>query len=294
MIEVGADSRAGGTAPNEDGWWFGGTWALVLDGITRYPDDGCVHDVPWYVERLGEAVADDITDPGQGLVEVLGAAIREVGSLHGGTCDLANPVSPGATVGMVREAGDAVEWLALGDCSIAFRGKDGAVSVESDERLARLADPPRAVDVGGVRRYPVEYIERVRNREGGFWVASTDPGAAEQARHGSRRLDGLTDLMLCTDGLARLVERYGYSWSEVFRLADTAGAEGLVDLVRLHGDGDTRFGPGAKRHDDATLVVLAPGRLDGSPRRPRALPARSGRRLGRSAEVRIEGDGTGE
>lgn len=257
MIEVVAASRPGGAAPNEDFHLVGDGWALVLDGITRYPDDGCVHDVPWYVRRLGAAIAARIGEAD--LRRVLARSIAAVRSLHADTCDLANPVSPGATAAIVRQVGDRVEWLVLGDCAIAVRARDGGLLVESDGRLAGLTGTPASVDVGGVWRWPVEYVAQVRNREGGFWVAAADPGAADEAYTGSWPCSGIGEVLLCTDGLTRLVERYGFEWPALFE----SGVEELIDRVRELEAGDTRFRPKAKRHDDATGVRLRWGQASG-------------------------------
>ncbi|MCC3761815.1 protein phosphatase 2C domain-containing protein [Glycomyces sp. TRM65418] len=252
-FHVSAASAPGGGAPNEDHFLVSDRWALVLDGITRYPDDGCVHDVPWYVARLGAAIAWQLADPGVPLGTALAEAITGVNRRHEGGCDLANPVSPGATVGIVRVAGGDLEWALLGDCSIAWRDREGAHQVRSDERLVGLVDPPAAVDVGGIRRYAVDYIARVRNREGGFWVASTDPGAAAMAYTGSVAAAEVGEMLLCTDGLTRLTERYGRTWPFLFDLAAAEGVEGLIRLVREHEQAGPAMG---KRHDDATGVHL--------------------------------------
>jgi hypothetical protein len=244
-----AASRPGGAAPNEDFHLVGDGWALVLDGITRYPDDGCVHDVPRFVRMLGEAIAARIGEAD--LQWALARSIESVNSLHAGSCDLANSVSPGATVAVVRRVADRVDWLVLGDCAIAARDRDGGLVVESDGRLAGLPGVA-AVDVAGVRRWPVEYVAQVRNREGGYWVAASDPEAAEEAFTGSWPSGRIGEVLLCTDGLTRLVERYGYEWPALFE----SGVEDLIDLVRELEAADTRFRPRAKRHDDATGVLL--------------------------------------
>lgn len=255
MFEATAASVPGGDAPNEDFHLVSGSWALVLDGITRYPGDGCLHDVPWYVARLGAAIADGIGGD-EGLPDVLAAAIGTVNGCHGAQCDLRNPVSPGATVGMVRLVGGRIEWLVLGDCAVAWRGPGGEIEVRSDERVARLPSPPAAIVVGAYRRYPVDYLARVRNRDGGFWVASTEPGAAAQAYTGSVPVEEVGELLLCTDGLTRLVERYGHSWAEVFEQVGAVGVSGLIGLVREAGERVSGIGPHTKRHDDCTGIRL--------------------------------------
>ncbi|WP_335987906.1 protein phosphatase 2C domain-containing protein [Glycomyces sp. MUSA5-2] len=247
MIVAGAESRPGSAAPNEDLLLVADAWALVLDGITRYPDDGCVHDVPWYTAALAETVAVHMSGPPRPLAEVLTAAIEAVNARHAPTCDLANPVTPGATAALVRSRGEALDWLVLGDCAITWRDRDGKCRTETDDRLDRLADPPR-----GPGRYPVEYIAQVRNRDNGYWVAAADPGAAAMAYTGTA--EGVADLLLCTDGLTRLVERYGRTWPDLMALAADRGAGALLDLVREEERNDGA--PARKRHDDATAVLL--------------------------------------
>lgn len=255
---IRAATAAGGAAANEDHLLVSGSWALVLDGVTRYPDDGCVHDVPWYVANLGAALAAELHS-GDDIREVLRAGIAAVADAHRRTCDLGNPVTPAATAAIVRFDGDRFEWLVLGDSAVVLDRAGREPRVESDDRLARLPDPPRAVPVGGLRRYPVDYLARVRNRPGGFWVAAADPDAADAARIGSEPLAGLETAALVTDGVTRLAERYGRTWTELLELAASGGPERLIAEVRAAERADRRFGPSAKRHDDATAVLLGFG-----------------------------------
>jgi hypothetical protein len=267
-MQIAAASSPGGSAPNEDFYLVSDRWALVLDGITRYPDDGCVHDVPWYVARLGAAVAARVGDDRVGLAAVLAEAIAAVNDLHADTCDLRNSVTPGATIAIVRRESERLAWLVLGDSAVAWRDREGRAEHRSDDRLANLTGAPPAESVAGVRRWPVRFVATVRNREGGFWVAAADPEAASRAFTGSIPRGEVSELLLCTDGLTRLIDRYGYSWSELFERAavgggvgagigvGAAGISGLIDLVREHGERDTRFHPEAKRHDDATGVLM--------------------------------------
>lgn len=258
FVQVSAATLAGGPAPNEDYHLVSQSWAVVLDGVTRYPDDGCVHDVPWYAASLGGALAGRLPDADRSLRSCLAGAIGAVADAHRATCDLANPVSPAATVALVRFAEGRLEWLVLGDCAVVWRAPERGPHVETDGRVAQLADPPAAVDVGGIKRYPVDYIARVRNRPGGFWVASAEPGAAEQARAGVVRTDGLEAVGLFTDGLTRLVEWYGRTWQEVLDTAAVHGVARLLALVREVENSDPGAHARAKRHDDATGVLLRP------------------------------------
>lgn len=256
QTQISATSIPASAAPNEDYYLASDTWAIVLDGITRYPDDGCVHDVPWYVKRLGSALVAHIEDHDKDLRIALKRAIAAVSNEHRVSCDLENPVSPGSTVTITRIRNDEVEWLVLGDSSIAFRTVEGQVEAKSDERLARLTHTPPVEDVAGIRRFPVDYIAQVRNRPNGFWVASTDPDAADTALTGSFSTTALQSYILCTDGLTRLVERYSYRWETLFAIAAHDGVSALTDLVRKHEFQDPATRSSSKPHDDVTGVLV--------------------------------------
>lgn len=65
-------------------------------------------------------------------------------------------------------------------------------------------------------------------------------------------------MLLCTDGITRLADRYEYAWSDLLHIADCQpGLRALVDAVRGAElvDPDPRRWRG-KRHDDATAVLL--------------------------------------
>lgn len=256
FAQVSSASWAGGKNANEDFFLAANNWAIVLDGVTRYPDDGCIHSVPWYVASLGNAVARQLVKPNQNLRLALVNAIESVVASHSATCDMQNPVSPAATVALVRHNGELIEWLVLGDCTVVWRDNHGDVNVRSDSRLAKLEDPPAATMVGGIRRYGVDYITKVRNQPDGFWVASTDGASALHAYAGEVPADSTGMVGLFTDGLTRLVHRYGYSWTDFVALAQDEGVPSLLNQVRDKEKADTVLADRAKRHDDATGLIV--------------------------------------
>jgi hypothetical protein len=216
---------------------------MVLDGATPAPGvpTGCRHDVPWLVRRLAAGLAARLArrDPAP-LADLLAAAIAEARDAHAGTCDLDNPDTPSSTVAAVRVRDRSLDYLVLCDSPLLLRHRDGTVRLVQDDQLARL---PRGVP-----------LRELRNKPGGFWVASTDPAAAHHAVTGSVELASLTDAALLTDGVTRLAEWYGHPWSDIFSHLDADGPAGLIDLVRAAEGAHPR--PRAKQHDDATAVHL--------------------------------------
>jgi hypothetical protein len=130
---------------------------------------------------------------------------------------------------------------------------DGPGSI-TDDRLEHLPDAP--IIVSDVRRYDPEYVMKVRNQPGGFWVAASDPIAASEALTGSLEYEDIKTIGVFSDGLSRLYERYGWTWPNIFALMASKGMYALVDAVRAAETSDpdpTRWR--GKIHDDATGVV---------------------------------------
>ena len=107
----------------------------------------------------------------------------------------------------------------------------------------------------GGRPYTRDLVRSKRNASGGFWVASTNPDAAHEAITGIA--DGVTHVTLLTDGVTRLVEYYGYSWTDIFELLGKEGPSGLIQRVREaeQASPPPAYGYG-KQHDDATAVYI--------------------------------------
>ncbi|MFI2714560.1 protein phosphatase 2C domain-containing protein [Micromonospora sp. NPDC018662] len=252
-VDFAFATTPGSDRPNEDHVVVSPDWAIVLDGVTQPPglDTGCVHGPAWLVRELGDCLVGALTaGPVTPLDQVLSAAIERLRGRHGGRCDLSNPYSPSSTVAVVRATGDQVDYLVLCDSSVVFENADG-VTVVHDDRTDTLP------------AYDRHTVARLRNRPGGFWVASTDPAAAAEAVTGRAARSGLRRLMLCTDGVSRLTEFFALSWATVFGIAERSGPRAVIDTVRRHETGRPELlvrpgrGP-VKQHDDATLVVLLP------------------------------------
>lgn len=244
-------------APNEDWYTASAAFAVVLDGVTCVPDDGCVHGSAWYAETLGPALAAALDASVLGLDQVLADAIARVAAAHQDTCDLSNPLTPGAQVAIVRESGARIEYLVLGDAAVIWQAGAGEVRVVCDDRVDRLVNPPAPVLIGGVRRYPSEYVATVRNRPGGFYVAAADPSAARHALTGSiAAVPGLR-VVLCSDGITRLVERFGWSWQDLVDVGFEHGVPSLVGHVRECERAGAAQGPRGKGSDDATGVCIS-------------------------------------
>lgn len=231
--------------PNDDFVLAAENFVIVLDGATEPAgvDSGCVHDVPWLVAHLAANLAGLLVrEPRAELVDVLREGIAATMRDHAGRCDLANRDSPSSTVAILRCGADAVDYIVLGDSAVVIEHGDGELLVAHDDRTAVLDD------------YTLAGVSRLRNTDEGFWIASNRPDAADKALAGSVPLRDVTRAALMTDGITRLVERYGRSWLDLLDRLDKQGPGQLVADVRAE---ELAVPPGTYRgklHDDVTAV----------------------------------------
>ncbi|RRO15673.1 hypothetical protein EIL87_16845 [Saccharopolyspora rhizosphaerae] len=225
---------------NEDHFAIGPNWAFVLDGATAPSgvDSGCAHDVVWLVRQLGGALADLLTTSDAPLADVLAESIDRARAAHADTCDLNNPNSPSSTATLLRLREQA-EYLVLADSPLVL-DVDGEVRPIVDDRIDRLPS------------YTRDAVAGLRNSPDGFWVASTDPEAAQHAVTGTTA--PFRRAALLTDGASRYVDHFGFAdWAGLLDLLDDRGPSALLAEVR---NAETTATPPrrAKFHDDATVV----------------------------------------
>jgi hypothetical protein len=257
--------------PNEDFVAATPDAVVLLDGAGTPigSESGCVHGVTWFVRRLGTALLSSLTSSDDSdLVQCVAASIRNVRSLHSGTCDMAHPGSPSATVVVLRVREHYVDYLVLAD-SVLVLDLPNELRVVSDDHEARIGKRFRAeMDAlpNGTPEHAQahrEYVERLRaqrNRPGGFWVASTEPEAAQHAIAGSVPRAQVRVVALLSDGASRLVDRFGLAtWEDALKILESLGPSELLRQVRDAENSDPtglRW-PRGKAFDDATVACCS-------------------------------------
>jgi len=202
-------------ANNEDFIAATASVAVVVDGasVPAGRGTGCRHGTAWFAHQLGvQLLALLSTEADRSPADSLAQAITAVATLHADTCDLSHPGSPSATVAILREQPEAVDCLVLGDTTILLEEPTG-IRVVTDDRLEHVAaGQHRAMHkhATGSADHDRSFAKLVteqrrhRNHPDGFWVASTDPSAAEHALTDTVARDGLQRAAVLSDGATRL------------------------------------------------------------------------------------------
>ncbi|WP_406498479.1 hypothetical protein [Streptomyces sp. NBC_00846] len=192
---------------------------MLIDGAGISGTESiCRHGVAWYASRLGGSLLGLLSlVRDRSLSALLAEAIEQVTDDHRDTCDVADPISPSATIAILRLSDGLIEHLVLGDSVLVLDRADSAPLVVSDPREVIISGSYRSA-LEAAAESSEEYhrvlrdLRANRNQPGGFWVAKDDPRAADEAITGSCPTSGLTGAVLLSNGASRIVD--------LFRLAD--------------------------------------------------------------------------
>lgn len=236
---------------------------IVADGATSLREDELTGG--WYAERLCTALAAELTrNTTVDLTQSLAAAITAVSTDHG----LVPGSAPSSTVAMLRWTDDVVDALVLADSPVVvFTGRKPHLL--ADDRIAGLGPGPYRNRLRAGGGYGPEHeqavraagagFNRLRNVDGGFWVAEADPAAAAHARTAQWPRSLVTAALLATDGVSCGVDDYHiFDWPQVYQHAVDEGPAAVLTMVRAaeQADPDGTRWPRPKRHDDKTLVLV--------------------------------------
>lgn len=255
---------------NEDGFGYTDALAWVIDGAsplsTRRVAESADTDAEWIAKVLDEALsgmhAAD-TPP----VEALRTSIAAVEERSEEWTSVPE-IPPSAALGVIRAVGpDAIEYAILADVTLAVKTADDIVVISdsraddgNQEAMARLAELlTEGADFHEAMREvrPLLLKRRITgmNKPGGYWVAATDPSAADEALAGT--ITGVESIILASDGFARGVDLYGLwpSWQAILEDESESLLSRYYDLREFETtDPDCRQFPRWSREDDATAA----------------------------------------
>lgn len=259
VVAVRSAQRPGSeTRPTEDRIFTTDNAVIVLDGASQ--PEATARNGGWLADRLGAELAAELhARPGDDLASVLERSIRVVADRHW----LHSGQSPSTTVSIVRWHANTVEVLVLCDSLVIVADRNGQVHQVRDDRLASVAHAERptgfAVDDPDRWQALVEAQRRMRNVDGGYWVAEATPEAARHAVRASWPINEVDTVLAMTDGVSIGVDRYGVpvDWPTAVAMATDDPAR-LVNAIHAAETADPHGHrwPRSKRHDDKALVVI--------------------------------------
>ncbi|MFD3700674.1 hypothetical protein ACFWUZ_31860 [Streptomyces sp. NPDC058646] len=268
-MQITTASSKGVGDENEDGVFTGPSGVVVLDGLSA-PKDlpmACCHGTPWLVRQLGARLVALMGDDEQPLAEALRTAIEDVNAMHSDTCALDQEAVPAATVVMLRQRQGVLDYLVLSD-SVLVLDTAGMVKAVADTSVEDVAGEEMAAALAGPAGTPeraarvselVAVQRSLRNSPGGYWVASTDPTAADHAITGSIPVAEVRRAALLSDGASRLADTFHQlSWEELLDVLDGAGPAALISRTRSAeaSDADGTRWARFKVSDDATAAYI--------------------------------------
>lgn len=256
--------------PNEDIVLATPRLVVVADGATAPAglDTGCVHGTVWYVNQLAAQIAAcDASAPGSSLKAVLAEALASVARSHADTCNLDADGTPSASVGVLRATAETLDYLVLSDVTVVL-GLASRTEVICDSRIAELFDdlrqavwsaPAGSAERDARLRELVSTQRKLRNVDGGYWLAGATPLAAQYALTGSVPINDLRSAAAMTDGAARLVDVFAaLEWADALAELRTIGLSEWIYRTRTMEDSDealTKW-PRYKKSDDAAIAFV--------------------------------------
>jgi hypothetical protein len=258
--------------PNEDFVGAVPGAVVLLDGAgIPGTESVCHHGVAWYSHTLGATLLVQLSrEPRTDLVAALADSIGHVSAQHRHTCDIANPISPQATVAIVRYDEERVDFLVLADVFVVLDSSESGPQVVTDSREVSVRSECAQVLRGlptGTPEYERALLKATdafrarRNQPGGYWIAKDDPHAAMEAVIGSVPLGQLSGAALLSNGASRVVDPYGLAeWPAVLDLIRTNGPHEIIRRVR-GAEAEARSAgsiPDTYRPDDATVAYCEP------------------------------------
>lgn len=248
--------------------------AWVLDGATPLGEDAAAGDavIRGFVSLVDERLRCAVREPLE-LREVLRRVIEEVVAAAGDG-EQGEPWSmPSCAVGIVRLREGFLDYLVLGDITIAVAVDGGEVRVVNDNRITQLDEAVvreiaflmkrDGLSFGEAREKVVPILRRHRalmNTPEGYWILSGDPAAAEYALVGTVPPGRRVRCLLASDGFARVVTTFKF-WADWEGLFDNLRRRSLRDFFsQLRSFEDSDSGccgfPRLKARDDASAIYM--------------------------------------
>lgn len=270
---------------NEDKVGHSRHGAWVIDGVTRLSEirmkSRQSNQVRWFALRIHQALERSLDDLSKPIPEILRKVAAEAWESFQ---EIAVPLSrksstiqkeawPAASVVILREVGNSLEWFVIGDCIAYVETGEQSVIIEHrrsrdilDEirtKLADLRETHKGMPFSQVRRQIIEPMlkaNRKKNSALTIQVLELDPESVDQGGTGNIQTKNGARAILMSDGYARAVDVYRIYGSH-HELADESfntHPDLVIEKIRSKEKEDRECYdyPRLKRSDDASAVLI--------------------------------------
>lgn len=191
---------------NEDAYFIGDDYALVLDGATSLEGE----DVPKYIAALLQAIVRHYAK-NMPLREVVRMAIKDMKRLY-------SMESPSAAIAMARIGDEKIELLTLGDCVVIYITQYGSVKeFRNNSRLFELnanvykkmeeiskernISPLVARNTKEIKKMLIDNRHK-KNKKDGYYILDNEENALDYASYVSLDKEKIEYIILASDGLS--------------------------------------------------------------------------------------------
>lgn len=252
---------------NENFYW-------LLDGATPPRGELNHKHTRYFVEELDKALTK-YSVSSDNTKELLFNALEEIRKVFEEKGLDKYKYLPCSTAIVVKVTDEYIEYSVLGDSTLGIR-INNEVKIISDNRLENIAVDERkkvcalrfqGIDerneqYSSIRKNLIDEERKHMNVNGGYWIASLQPIAAEHAIHGKVNIskDNNVMVIMVSDGLERLVSVFS-KYKNVCEIGDDLILNGeptiFSKLRELENNKDNFKKPIASKNDDASYLLLS-------------------------------------
>lgn len=250
----------------------------IIDGATGLYKNSIADDITdaqWYVKEIDISLKKRINNEAKSLKVILKECINEVFELYkkqskNSSCD--KELYPSASIIIVRELGDYIEYLSLGDCTLLLNKNDNVIKV-LDETVPKLDAilteelikkvKEKHISISDAREELSELCKRhrsMKNHKNGYWILEFDEEAIDNAIYDKVNKTDVSDIIIMSDGYYRLYDTFNIYKSDIELINDLKD-KNCADLIKIikeleDSDENCLTYPRTKQRDDITVIYI--------------------------------------
>jgi len=252
---------------NEDSIGHRGNVFWVIDGATPLKLKGTFseNDAAWLANLVCKKLLSfdfsEATDLTSAMLSISNEIQQEANAINFNWRSRHNYELPSYAIAIIRITDYELEYLILGDCTLVFKNSDLKIKVLTDIRVKKISEKTLAafkLNKPDVVDRQLKENRDLKNRENGYWIGDIYGIGFPKAVTGRIAVSAGAELLLFSDGFARIVDTYGYcGWDDLFSKDIDSLVAKIRDIERQ--DAENIVYPRIKRSDDVSVMKLVIG-----------------------------------